>query len=46
MLSIESCKKILTDNGDKCYSDDEVKLIRRFLYESAKTLIESKNEKI
>ncbi|MFK7107984.1 hypothetical protein [Flavobacterium oreochromis] len=44
MIAVEECKKILLDNGDS-YTDEEVKLIREFLYKAAKMTLEENNSK-
>ena len=43
MLSLEICKKILNQNKKK-YKDEEIKLIREFLYQIAELQLESENE--
>jgi hypothetical protein len=42
MLTIEACKKVL-NNGNRKYSDEEVKEIREFLYAIAEFQIEMEN---
>ena len=32
MVTLEKCKTILNDKGGRKYSDEEIKLIREFLY--------------
>lgn len=40
MVSIEKCRKVLKDSGNK-FSDDELKNIRRLIYEIATIEYES-----
>lgn len=42
MLSVKKCKKILEDNGNNKYTDNEVMQIREFLYNSAKLVVKTK----
>lgn len=42
MLTLETCKKVL-NNGEKKYSNDDVKQIREYLYLLAHLQIESEN---
>jgi len=44
MLSIEACKEIL-NKGKKKYKDEEVKLIREYLYLIGELEIENDNNK-
>jgi hypothetical protein len=44
MLSIEKCKEILTV-GEKKYTEEEIKIIREFLYQIANYEKEIKNDK-
>jgi len=42
MLTLETCKKVL-NNGEKKYSNGDVKQIREYLYLLAQLQIESEN---
>ncbi len=44
MITLEKCVKIL-NNGQRKYSNDEVKLIRDYLYNMARLQIETDNIK-
>ena len=44
MITLEKCVKIL-NNGQRKYSNDEVKLIRDYLYTMARLQIETDNIK-
>jgi len=35
MLSISKCKRIINKKGQRKYSDEEIKVIRNFLYQIA-----------
>lgn len=45
MITLEQCVKIL-NNGNRKYSNDEVKQIRDYLYIMAKLQLETENSKI
>ena len=44
MITLENCKKIL-NRTDKKYTDEEVKLIRAYLYLMAQIQLEIENNK-
>ena len=43
MLTLKMCKEVL-NKGDKKFSDNEIELIRNFLYEIASIQIEVENK--
>jgi hypothetical protein len=45
VISLDLCKKILKQGGEKKYSDDDVKLIREKLYHLARIEYQSKKAK-